>query len=205
VIDRLRDLERDRCTAPERSAFVAVHQPHLRGLAALSGCTALGLAAALPWQSLAAPAAALPLALLHRRLKRFDLAKATYVTAAWVAVTTGLPAGLPGAESSLQVALALGLAVLANAIASNVRDEEAGAARFGQARVLRAAHAAALAAIAVPLLGPAPVRPLAAVGVLTWLALHRFRRTERYGLGVIDGALVAGALASLALGTAVQM
>jgi len=200
LIDRLRDLERDFQTAPERSAFVSSHRTLLIGAAVLATCGALGLTATLPWQALLAPVAAAPVAFFHRRLKRLDLAKAAYVTTAWVAVTVGLPAGLGGARHTLWVAAAIGLAVFANAIASNVRDDEAAAARFGTRRVLRVAYASAAGAAALPLLGPEPVRPLAAIGLLTGLALLGFRPSERYGLGAVDGALVVGGLVALAFG-----
>jgi len=199
LIDRLRDLDRDFQTAPERSAFVASHRTVLLGAAALAGCAALALTPTLPGRALLAPAAAAPVAFFHRRLKHLALAKAAYVTIAWVAVTVGLPAGLGGARHTAWVAAAIGLAVFANAIASNVRDEEAAAARFGARPVLRVAYAAAAGATALPLLGPDPVRPLAAIGALTGLALLGFRPSERYGLGAVDGALLAGGLAALAL------
>ena len=197
VIDRLRDVQRDRETAPARTAFVSSHRRALRAGAIGAGGVALAIAATLPWQALAAPLAAAPVAFFHRRLKRFELAKAAYVTLAWAAVTVGLPAGLGGARHTAWVAAAIALAVFANAIASNVRDEEAGAERFGSRRVLRVAALAAVAAVALPLLGPEPVRPLAAIGLCTGLALLGFRPTERYGLGVVDGALVAGGLVAL--------
>ncbi|MDH3686046.1 MAG: hypothetical protein OEP95_07460 [Myxococcales bacterium] len=198
-VDRLRDLERDLRTAPARSAFVSAHERPLRCAAGLAGAAAGAIAVTLPWQTLLAPAAAAPLAFFHRRLKRFELAKASYVTAAWVAITVGMPAGLGGALHSAWVAGAIALAVFANAIASNVRDAEAGAARFGTRRVLQLAYASAAAATLLPLFGPDPVRPLAAIGALTGLALVGFRPSERYGLGIVDGALVLGGLAAFAL------
>jgi len=199
VVDRLRDLERDVHTAPARSAFVTAHATSLRCAAGLAGAAAGALAVMLPWQTLLAPAAAAPLAFFHRRLKRFELAKAAYVTAAWTAITVGMPAGLGGARHTAWAAGAIALAVFANAIASNIRDAEAGAARFGSRRVLRLAYAAAAAATALPLLGPDAVRPLAAVGAFTLCALVGFRATERYGLGVVDGALVLGGLSAFAI------
>lgn len=200
LVDRLRDLERDFSTAPARSAFVTSHRTVLLGAASLAGCGALALTATLPWQALVAPAAAAPVAFFHRRLKHLELAKAAYVTIAWVAVTVGLPAGLGGARHTGWAAAAIGLAVFANAIASNVRDDEAAAARFGTRPVLRVAYAAAGGAAVLPLLGPEPVRPLAAIGLLTGLALLGFRPSERYGLGVVDGALALGGLAAIAFG-----
>lgn len=199
AVDRLRDLERDVHTAPARSAFVTAHARSLRCAAGLAGAAAGALAVTLPWQTLLAPAAAAPLAFFHRRLKRFELAKASYVTAAWVAITVGMPAGLGAARHSAWAAGAIALAVFGNAIASNVRDDEAGAARFGTRRALRLAYAAAVGATILPLLGPDSVRPLAAIGALTGLALVGFRPSERYGLGVVDGALVIGGFAAFAI------
>ncbi len=49
--------------------------------------------------------------------------------------------------------------------------------------------------LAVALTGPARVRPLACVSGATLLALAGFREGERYGMGVADGALAAGAVA----------
>jgi hypothetical protein len=60
-------------------------------------------------------------------------------------------------------------------------------------------RALAVLGVALAAVAPAPVRPLGAVAVATGVALLGFRATERYALGVLDGALVAGALASLAL------
>lgn len=91
------------------------------------------------------------------------------------------------------------LAVLANVIASNVRDAEGAATRIGAPRALALARRVAWAGVAVALLGPAGVPPLAAVPLATAAALARFRDGERYGLVVIDGALAAGAVAALAI------
>jgi hypothetical protein len=96
------------------------------------------------------------------------------------------------------VAAVLGLAILANVIASNVRDEEGTAALLGTRRALALARTAAVAGALLGLLGPPPVRALAAVPIAMIGALAWFRRSESYGLIVIDGALLAGALAALA-------
>jgi 4-hydroxybenzoate polyprenyltransferase len=199
-LDRLRDLARDRASAPARSAFVDRHRIVLVGLAL--GGAALGAAGA----ALAGPRAllplvpALPLALAHRRLKRLWMAKAAYVTAAWVLVVVGVPALAAGARTpdAAWAAALVGLAVFANAVASNVRDAEAAAARFGSERPLRLARACAAAGAAAALLAPAALRPLGLVCAATFAALLGFRPSERYGLGVVDGALLLGALAALA-------
>jgi len=86
------------------------------------------------------------------------------------------------------------LVVYANAIASNVRDAEAGAARLGLENALRLAQALALASLLLAAAGPPAVRPLLAVPLLTLLSLLAFRPGERYGLIAVDGALLAGAI-----------
>jgi 4-hydroxybenzoate polyprenyltransferase len=198
-LDRLRDLARDRGTSPARSAFVARHRSVLIALAAAGA--ALGAAGA----GLAGPfaviplAAALPLALGHRRLKRIWTLKALYVTAGWVAIVVGVPAVAAGAglhETTWAVAL-VGGAVFANAIASNVRDEEAAAAVYGGPAALRVARAAAAAATVAAFAAPLALRPLGWVGIATLASLLTWRPGERYGLAVVDGALLLGALTAL--------
>ena len=197
--DRLRDLPRDRETAPERSAFVARHAVALRLLAALSAVGGTGLALRLGPRAVALLAAVLAVGLLHRRLKRLVLAKAFYLTAAWLAVVVGLPALEATRPRDVGWAVTLlGAALFANAVASNVRDGEAAAARFGATRVMRVARLVALAGGALGVAAPAAVAPLAAVPFATLLALLRFRAGERYGLLVVDGALFAGALLAIA-------
>jgi len=48
-------------------------------------------------------------------------------------------------------------------------------------------------------LAPAPARPLVAVPLLVLASLIWFRPGERYGLVAVDGALLAGALAAIAV------
>lgn len=203
VVDRVRDVERDRATSPERTAFVARHRGALLVAVGVAAGAALVLAWRVPAATLLPPAAVLPLAFLHRRLKGLGAGKPVYVTAAWVAIVVGMPAMLPGARHAAWVAGGLGLAILANAIASNVRDREAGAARYGVRTALAAGRAAAALALVVLLAAPAPVRPLAVVAALTLASLLAFRAGERYGLVVVDGALLVGALLSLGVGGAV--
>lgn len=200
-VDRLRDLPRDRVTAPLRSAFVSRHRRWLLVLvgAALAGSLAgirdLETAAAIGMLAVAA------LGLLHRRLKRFALGKPLYVSAAWVAVTVGVPA-LQGERPAHVgwVAAIIGLSIFANVIASNLRDGEAAMAAWGAPLPLRVARIVAGSGVALGLLAPAPLRPLLAVPLATAAALGPFRADERYGLLVVDGALWLGALGALALG-----
>lgn len=199
-LDRLRDLARDRESAPLRSAFVERNRTLLSAL----GAAGLALAGAGAWlcgaRALLPLAGALPLALGHRRLKRLWMAKALYVTAGWLLVVVAVPA--LGARAPLAGALwtaaVLGLALFANAVASNVRDTEAAAARFGGEGPLRVARNLAALSLAAALLAPPEVRPLGLVGAATVAALLGFRRSERYGLAVVDGALLVGAVAALA-------
>ena len=194
-VDRLRDLERDRLTAPARSAFVERWRD---ALVLGTGAAAL-IAAVLAW--LCGPRVLLVLlptaaaGLLHRRLKRLVWAKGAYIALAWTAVVVGLPWVLAReAHSPFPTVLVILLSVYANAIASNVRDAEAGAARVGLWRALQLARALAAAGLLVAALGPEPVRPLLALPLLTLLSLVAFRNDERYGLVVVDGALLVGAL-----------
>ncbi len=201
--DRLRDLPRDRETAPDRSAFVARHAAALRVLAGISAAAATLLALHLGRRAIALLAAVLVVGLLHRRLKRLALLKAIYLVLAWLAVVVGLPALDAPRLRDVGWALALvGAALFANAVASNVRDREAAAARFGAARALRVARLAAAGGGALGAVAPAALAPLAAVPLATWAALLGFRGGERYGLLAVDGALLAGALVAIACGLA---
>ena len=184
VIDRVRDQSRDRVTAPARAAFVARHR---RALLAL-GPRPLALAALVG-----------ALGFAHRRLKRFAPVKPVYLTFAWTAVPVGIPAAVdPAAQHLGWVAAIVGATVLANVMLSNLRDREGLAAHYGARRTRRAAGVALLAGLGAAWLGPAAVRPLAALPVAIGAALLGFRPTERYGALFVDGALLAGALLALA-------
>lgn len=196
-VDRLRDLERDRDTLPRRSAFVAAHSRSLAGLAA--GAAALGAlgAAVLGPGCVLLLTPVLALGLLHRRLKHIPFTKSVYVTAAWLAVVVGLPAlAAERARSVGWVAALLGCALFANAVASSARDVEAAAARFGAGPVFQVARAVAALGALLGLAAPPPVRPLMLVPVATLATLIPFRGGERYGLLVVDGALLAAAAAA---------
>lgn len=195
-VDRLRDLERDRITAPLRSAFIERWHGALVALTAGAAITAATLAVL---NGPAVFAVLLPTAaagLLHRRLKRLVWAKGVYISLAWTAVVVGLPwAGAGGDVRNLPlVSFIVFMVVYANAIASNVRDAEAGAARLGLENALRLAQVLALASVLLATTGPDAVRPLIAVPLLTLLSLLAFRPGERYGLIAVDGALLAGAI-----------
>jgi 1,4-dihydroxy-2-naphthoate octaprenyltransferase len=196
-VDRLRDLERDRETSPRRTAFVARQASGLMALCGLSTAAAgvlvlrLGPGPAL----LLLPVLALGLA--HRRVKRFALAKASYLTLAWLIVVVALPA-VAAAEARQPgwTALVIGLAIAANAIASNVRDVESSARGIGGRRGLWMARGLAAVAICAALAGPEATRALALVPMALLAALAPFRAEERYGLLVVDGALLVGGAAA---------
>jgi 4-hydroxybenzoate polyprenyltransferase len=201
VIDRLRDLARDRTSAPERAAFVDAHRRGLLALAGLGGGLGAGSALALHpravWLALGVGA----LGLLHRRLKRWFFAKPAYLTFAWTAVPVGLPAAHdPAAQHVAFAAAVVGTSVLANAALSNLRDGEGVAGRIGRRRTLTVAGVVVALGLGAALLAPPPVRPLAALPVAMGAAVLGFRPSERYGALVVDGALLAGALAALGLG-----
>jgi hypothetical protein len=205
TIDRLRDLARDRETSPLRTAFVQARRGPLGVAAALSLAAAAGLGVALGPPVVLVCAAVLALGLLHRRLKRFALAKPVYLTLSWTAVAVGLPlAAAQGARSAVggagpgAVALVVAGTVLANVILSNLRDGEGLAVRLGRRRALALACVPLAAAAAVAALGPPALRALAWLPATTALAVALFRPGERYGMGVVDGALLLGALLALA-------
>ena len=199
-VDRLRDLERDRSTSPDRSAFVARNARLLKGLALAAVLVALALAFTLGTRPILLLAPVLAVGLAHRRLKRLPFAKAAYVASAWLAVVVGLPAVAAAGTSNLAwVSGVVVAALLANAIASNVRDAEAAVARLGPQLPLRIARALALLGVLLGALAPPPVRPLAAVPAATLASLLWFRPSERYGLSVVDGALLAGGLVAVGL------
>jgi 4-hydroxybenzoate polyprenyltransferase len=201
VIDRLRDLARDRASAPARAAFVERHRRALLALAGLGAALAAGSALALRPPAVALALAVGALGLAHRRLKRWWLVKPAYLTFAWTAVPVCLPAAQdPAARHVGFAAAVVGASVLANVALSNLRDGEGVAGRIG-ARRTRAVAATVLAGgLGAALFAPPAVRPLAALPVAMGAALLGFRPSERYGALVVDGALLAGALAALALG-----
>lgn len=198
-VDRLRDLERDRQTSPRRSAFVQAHFGVLTGVTLAAGAAAGAFALALGLRAFLVLAPVLLLGLLHRRLKRIAYAKAGYITVAWLAVVVGLPAALAGPALGVGwTAAVVGTSLFANAIASNVRDAEAAAKRFGSGPALWTARVSAGIGAALAGLAPASVRPLVAIPLATLAVLVPFRRDERYGLLLVDGALLAGAAVSIA-------
>jgi hypothetical protein len=199
-VDRLRDLERDRQTSPLRSAFVERNRGVLMALTVTGAAVAAGLALAVGPRAIALLVPVLAVGLLHRRLKQFAAAKASYITLAWLVVVVGLPAALFSSAMHVGWVVAiLGAAIGANAIASNVRDAEAGAARMGEQLALRVANLLAWGGVVLCAAGPRAIAGLAPVALLTAFALLGYRQSERYGLWVIDGALGVGAVLACAV------
>jgi 4-hydroxybenzoate polyprenyltransferase len=199
-LDRLRDVARDRLTAPARTAFV---ERHARGLTALTAAGAGTAIAAALW--LGPPVwllcgGVLALGLAHRRMKQVPIFKGLYVTAAWLAVVLGLPilAETPAA-STAHAGWAAGIlssAILGNVVASSLRDAEAGAAR-SPGLALGIARGLPVLGVCLALIAPAAVRALVWVPALLALVLLRRPGVERWGPLAVDGALGAGALLSL--------
>jgi hypothetical protein len=93
----------------------------------------------------------------------------------------------------------VGTTLAANVIASNLRDDEAMFARFGERAPLRIASGCAVISAGIALVAPSTLRPLLLLPLLTLAAFARFRKGEIYGLVVVDGALLLGALLALPL------
>jgi len=196
--DRLFDVDRDRVSSPLRTDFVLRHENRLALLSALSGAVAVGLGLSLGPRVVSLLALVLAAGLAHRRLKQIRFAKPLYIALAWCAVVVWVPAAVASEAHDVGwVSAVIALAVLANAIASNVRDGEQGLARPDHALVV--ARLCALLSLGSAWLAPAPLRALAAVPAATLLALLRGRIDERWGLVAVDGALVAGSALAVAL------
>jgi 4-hydroxybenzoate polyprenyltransferase len=201
TLDRLRDLQRDRATAPARSAFVKLHREALTALSVASAGACLPLAAMLPSSTWWACGFALALGLFHRRLKSsHHFFSVLYVTLAWLAVVLGIPAATFSGEldSPLGVAIAasaLGPSIAANLIASDLRGRPLDPETH---RRLRLGSWIALAGCLGPLV-TSDFRPLIAIPLAVWASLAGFRSSELYGLLVLDGALLLGALIAAGL------
>jgi hypothetical protein len=200
-LDRLLDLDRDRPRAPLRSRFIAEHRAGLIGITVFAGAASLGCALSLGPKPIALLLSVFALGLIHRRLKHRLALKVCYLAAAWLAVVVGLPVVLrPEATGILWVSLVVGSGLVSNAIASNLpwRDERANGREPGAG--LWWARGAATTGLLLASVAPTGVRALAGVPLAVLVTLLGFRSDERYGLFVVDGALVAGAgLAVVAL------
>lgn len=199
-VDRLRDLERDATTTPLRTRFIHRRRREVVAVTGLAAAACLPLAWLQPWRTWALCAVVLGLGLLHRRLKRNPVWKVAYVTFAWLAIAVGLPAARAISGGVEPAALAwtcgvVGLAIAANLIASDLRD----AAKPGGGAALVGARALCLGGVALAALAGGRVWPLLAIPLCEGLSLLRFRPDERYGLVVVDGALLLGAIAAAAI------
>ena len=198
-VDRLRDLTRDRGSSPARTAFVERNQRVLIGL-----CVGAALISALcawrqPPRVWLLLGIAFGLGIFHRRLKGHPAFGILYVALAWVIVVVGLPVahGPPGSHLGGEViltAVTLGFVIAANLVGSELREAEPGSSTDGR---LKTARVLALGGLLVSWMAPIPLIPIA-LGNL--VALLFFQPSERYGLGVLDGAILAGALIGLMMG-----
>lgn len=200
-VDRVRDHARDAERAPVRSAFVRRNRRLLAACIAVSGAIAAACALALGPRTVVLAGVAGAIGLLHRRLKERILFKAGYITAVWLIVVVGLPAlaATPAATTLMWICALIGPSLLANAIAFNVRDQEALVARLGRRRALAIAITWAAFPLLLACFAPRDQRPLAAIPLATLLALLGFRSDERYAHVVVDGALLVGAVAACGL------
>jgi len=200
AVDRLRDLSSDRLTAPRRSAFIARHRATLAAGCAVAAAAAGLCGLRLGVAAFAVAAVAGGFGFLHRRLKHIAFLKGLYVAASWLAVTIALPALLtqprPATATVAWSVAIVGAALLANAIATSARDEEAAARVLGRHGALRIARAIAAGGTVVALVAPSPAHHLTAIPLFTVVALAAGRHGDRYEL-VLDGALLAGALWTL--------
>jgi 4-hydroxybenzoate polyprenyltransferase len=195
TLDRLRDADRDRHTSPARTRFVQRHRRSLLTALVVAGLLfgAAWLTASPAIQGLCAGIGVV--GLLHRRLKTHPVLKTGYVSLAWVAGCVGIPwiaAGRPG--EGLWLAGSLLAVLVANLIASNLRDRETHPLPARPDTVLSIAFAAVAVAMTVALLAPGRAVVAGWIALLECLALAGFRADERYGLIVVDGALLVGSL-----------
>jgi hypothetical protein len=190
-VDRLRDTGTDRVSAPLRTGFVEQHRRGLWLLTAGATTAAVPLALAVSRETQLLCAGILAIGLLHRRLKRWQAWKPAYVAAAWVAVTAGIPALSALDPAPLPWVFGVyACAIGANLIATGLRSEL-------RPRTLRTARAFGIAGVVLAGVAPEPASALLPIPACELAALCTFRPGERYGLIILDGALLAGALATL--------
>ncbi|MEZ4282529.1 MAG: hypothetical protein R3F21_23250 [Myxococcota bacterium] len=203
-LDRLRDLDRDRLSAPRRTAFIVRHRSQLANAAGVAGLVLCVLFAAAPGPKIALCVAVGAVGFLHRRLKQAVGFKIAYVAAAWTVACVGLPwlgRSEPGQAAAGELGWSLlfvGTAVTANLIASNLREGKRIAPGWPPGRMLLAARGIAITSASLAGFAPESVAPLAWIPAAEVLALGFFRGSERYGHLAVDGALLIGALAAVA-------
>jgi hypothetical protein len=199
-LDRLRDVERDRSTSPLRTAFVMRYR---RLLYACAGLVSIGFAAILlsspPRIILLCTAIGL-VGLFHRRAKNAAATKSVYVSIAWVASCVGMPWLVSPSDGNLApwVASVMLTSIVANLMASNLRDGKAGAIRGRTGPILWGARAMTMIGFGIALAAPDPGYALAWIPACQALPLAIFLPTERFGHLAVDGALFVGALATMA-------
>ncbi len=199
-VDRLRDLQRDRQGAPDRSAFIAEHKGRLIALSAVAAAASLYFGARAGWAAAVTLLPVLGVGLFHRRLKHFENAKIGYIAASWTCVGFGLPAVLAaGARNLHWVAAIVAATVLANIIAFNVRGAGERVKRLRRRNALQVARACAAIGVALGAFAPSPTGALVAIPLATLLALVGYRPTERFSPLFVDGALLVGSLIAVAL------
>lgn len=206
-VDRLRDLERDRLTSPRRSEFIDRNLGRLWSFVLVSALAS----AALAWQL--GPATwilcslVLALGLFHRRLKLISSIKSLYVSAAWTAIVVGLPVLAAATDAPLREAIGrclderviwtlsiVGCGILANLIASNVNPETSGR----RASAVAPAVAACLIGIVFAFIITEEFQSVGMIPAAELAVVLNYRVGERYRLVVLDGSLLAGALAAIA-------
>jgi 4-hydroxybenzoate polyprenyltransferase len=199
-LDRLRDVARDRLTAPQRAAFVERHRRAIAAMSALGGVAAAVAGALAGPRCLAVAAAVAALGLAHRRLKRFRIAKPAYLIVSWTAVAVALPlAEGPAGHHIARVTGVVLFALWSNVILSNLKDREAAVAIVGPRLARRAAVLWSAVGTGLELASPVPIPHLAPLPLAMGIAALGFRRSERYAVWGVDGALLLGALIALGL------
>lgn len=197
-LDRIRDVDRDGASSPSRSTFIVRRRWVLARAAAVAALGVAGLIATAPTSValLAVPIGTV--GLFHRRLKRGIRWKVAYVASAWTAACVGIPwlwtEGSHGIESALWALGFVGPSLVANLVASNLRDGKLRESPWRPRRTLAFAFFLAIGAAALVLVAPDWVSPLAWIPAVEATALGFFRSSERYAHFAIDGALLAGAL-----------
>jgi hypothetical protein len=135
------------------------------------------------------------LALVHHWLREVPWFKPLYIALAWLGVVVGLPWVMRGDASIPAAASPIALAIVANVLACDAVDREAEAVQIGPWRVWWIARV--VAGLGVIVGWP---HPPAAVPAAMLLAMVRWPVTRRWAEWVLDGALLAGGLVSIALG-----
>lgn len=198
-LDRLRDTRRDRSTSPSRTEFVERNRGGLTLAVAIAAILFGGLLSRAPHDVAWLCVAIGGVGFFHRRLKRGASIKALYVSLAWLLACVGIPwlaAGRPA--EGFRVAAILFPTLLANLMASNLRDNEHQILRSRPGALLSFARLLTVLGLGLAFFAGPPQRALFWIPLAELISLFGFRKDERYGLLVIDGALLAGSLLAIA-------